>query len=92
MLRGIRERFEESGDPSDLTLFFGCGPGDYDKKGLNNLAKSGMIKRAIGSHYGQVPELAKMALNNEMEAFCVPMGSVSRMLRAAASGTPGVSF
>jgi propionate CoA-transferase len=33
--------------------------------------------------------IANMALNNEIEAYCMPLGSISRMLRAAASASPG---
>ena len=48
-----------------------------------------MVKRAIGSHYGQVPMLGTMALENKIEAYNLPMGSISRMIRAAANRSPG---
>jgi len=51
LLKAIAERFEREGKPSDLTLLFGGGPGDYASKGLNRLAaKPGLLKRTIGGH------------------------------------------
>jgi propionate CoA-transferase len=89
LLRALGNRYRQSGQPANLELVFGGGPGDFDNRGLNHLAQTGMLKRVIGGHYGQVPLIAKMALNNEIEAYCMPMGSISRMLRAAASASPG---
>jgi propionate CoA-transferase len=89
VLEAVGRRFEETGSPSNLTLVFGGGPGDYATKGLNHFAQPGMLKRTIGSHYGQTPMLAEMALANEIEAYYVPMGSISRMVRSAASKSPG---
>ena len=89
LLRALGDRFRATSEPKDLELIFGGGPGDYNNRGLNHLAQPGMLKRVIGGHYGQVPHIAKMALDNEIEAYCMPLGSISRMLRAAASASPG---
>ena len=48
-----------------------------------------MVKRAIGAHYGQVPMLGELAVNNKIEAWTLPLGSISRMLRAQATHSPG---
>ena len=82
-----------------LTVLFGGGPGDWATRGLNYLAitpelddgKSAkpMIKRAIGSHFGQVPMLGELAVQNQIEAWTLPMGSISRMIRAQATHSPG---
>ncbi len=72
-LEGLGKRFLETQEPRNLTIFFGAGPGDYDSRGLNYLAQehpidgSLMFRRAIGSHYGQVPMLAKQILANRVE-------------------------
>jgi len=86
VLEAIGRRFEAEGTPNDLTLLFQGGPGDWAAKGLNHFAKPGMVKRAIGSHYGQVPMLGQLALDNKIEAYNLPMGSISRMMRGAANG------
>ena len=48
-----------------------------------------MLRRTIGGHYGQVPKVAEMALNEITEAWTLPMGSVSRMIRAQSTHSPG---
>lgn len=47
------------------------------------------MKRAIGGHFGQVPLLGKLATSNQIEAWTLPMGSISRMIRAQATHSPG---
>ena len=89
VLEALGRRFKETGSPKNLTLLFGGGPGDFATRGLNHLAHPGMLKRTVGAHYGQVPMLAQLALENKIEAYCLPMGSTSRMIRAAASRQPG---
>ena len=97
VLKALGERYKETGSPNNLTLLFGGGPGDYDKKGLNHLAQlppvgssePPMLRRTIGSHYGQTPMVARLALDEITEAWTLPMGSVSRMLRAQSTHSPG---
>ena len=89
ILSALSRRFQATRKPSNLTLVFGAGAGDGKDKGLNHFAHPGMIKRAIGSHYGQIPKLGAMALDNKIEAYNLPLGSISRMIRAAASKMPG---
>eukprot|EP00977_Amphora_coffeiformis_P014187 scaffold3912_cov136-Amphora_coffeaeformis.AAC.1 len=95
ILRALANRYAETGQPNNLTIFFGGGPGDWDWRGLNHLAQRGtdgnppMLARTIGSHYGQVPKVAELALANEVEAWTLPMGSVSRMWRAQSTRSPG---
>ena len=90
------KRYEATGSPNNLTLLFGGGPGDWKTRGLNHLGRTStqdgtphMLRRTIGSHYGQVPEVANMALNEQVEAWTLPLGSISRMIRAQATHSPG---
>jgi propionate CoA-transferase len=94
VLAALGKRYEETGSPNNLTLLFGGGPGDWGKRGLNHLAKENergppMLRRTIGSHYGQVPALADLALNEKVEAWTLPLGSISRMIRAQSTHSPG---
>lgn len=97
VLKALGERYKETNSPNNLTLLFGGGPGDFDKRGLNHLAQlppegssaPPMLRRTIGSHYGQTPMLARLALDEIVEAWTLPMGSVSRMLRAQSTHSPG---
>jgi len=89
VLAALGQRYRETGSPKNLTLLFGGGPGDSNIKGLNHFAQPGMLKRAIGGHYGQAPLLGQMAMAGAFEAYLCPMGCVSRMIRCAASNSPG---
>lgn len=94
VLQALGEKYEKKGSPNKLTLLFGGGPGDWDYRGLNHLAKEKegeppMLRRTVGSHYGQVPKVAELALQEKTEAWTLPMGSVSRMIRAQSTHSPG---
>ena len=105
ILRSLGDRFNlsEQGNPRNLTLIFGGGPGDSGELGLSHLAKRkyvknndandsspvGMLRRVIGGHYGQVPKIQELVKNNQCEAWALPMGSISRMIRAQSAHSPG---
>mmetsp|Transcript_5786 Transcript_5786/g.8521 ORF Transcript_5786/g.8521 Transcript_5786/m.8521 type:complete len:151 (+) Transcript_5786:534-986(+) len=48
-----------------------------------------MLRRVIGGHYGQVPKIQELVKNNQCEAWALPMGSISRMIRAQSAHRPG---
>ena len=94
VLEALGDMYRDTGHPHSLSLLFGGGPGDWDSRGLNHLAQikpdaPGMLHRTIGSHYGQVPRIAKLVIDEQVEAWSLPMGSVSRMVRSQATHSPG---
>jgi propionate CoA-transferase len=64
----LEERFQETGHPRDLTLFFAAGQGDGRQRGLNHFARAGMVRKAIGGHWGLAPGLGRMALSGHIQA------------------------
>ena len=89
ILSALGRRYQVTKKPANLTVVFGGGPGDWKDKGMNHFAHEGMVKRAIGGHYGQAPMLGALAQANKIEAYNLPLGSISRMIRAAAGKLPG---
>lgn len=90
VIDALAERHRTSGEPRDLTFFHSTGLGDRGEKGMSPLARKGLVRRAVGGHWGQSPRLAEMCDRDEIESYNLPMGIMSQMMRAAAAGQPGI--
>ena len=86
----IQELFLEEGSPKGLTAIYAAGQGDSDTKGLNHLGEEGLVARVIGGHWGLVPRLQKLALENKCAAYNYPQGVISQGFRDIAAGKVGV--
>ncbi len=90
VLVALEQRFLDTGEPRDLTLVWAGGQGDMQGAGLDHLGHEGLLARTIGGHYGLVPKIAALAMDNKVAAYNLPEGVLLDLYQASASGAPGV--
>ena len=86
----LEARFVQTGSPRDLTLAFTVAQGNRGGRGFDRLCYDGLLKRAIGGHWGMSGELGKMAVDNKIEAYNLPQGVIAQLFRDTAAGKPGL--
>ncbi|HWD12025.1 MAG TPA: acyl CoA:acetate/3-ketoacid CoA transferase [Pseudochrobactrum sp.] len=97
MLKAIGEHFDATGHPCNLTTLHPIAAGDMSGiKGIDHIAKKGLLAKIIGGSYPSGPSFAEPPLiwqmigNNEIPAYNVPSGIMFDMHREAAAKRPGV--
>ena len=90
VLAALESRFAREQHPARLTVVHPSGVGDGQGAGIDRFAHPGMVSKAIGGHWNWAPRMQRMALAEEIEAYCLPQGVLSHLFRAIAGHAPGV--
>ena len=97
VLRAIGERFEAVGSPRGLTTLHPIAAGDmYGIKGIDHLARPGLLARVIAGSYPSgpsslpMPDIWRLIVDDVIPAYNVPSGILFDMTRDAAARRPGV--
>ncbi|HEX3029409.1 MAG TPA: CoA-transferase, partial [Clostridia bacterium] len=85
----IENQFSNEGHPRDLTVFHCAGIGDGKTKGIGHFGYEGLVKRVIGGHWNLAPRMVKLAVENKIEAYNFPQGTLAQLTRDIAAGKPG---
>jgi propionate CoA-transferase len=91
LIDAVGARFEESGHPRDLRLLFASGVGDKAGRGLDRLARSGLISEVVGGFWGFCPRLTSMARNDLIDGHNWPQGVISKLFSAIGAGEAQVT-
>jgi len=97
VLQAIGERFDALGAPRDLTALNPIAAGDmYGIKGIDHIAKPGLLRRVLAGSYPSgpsslpMPAIWRMVVDNQLEAYNIPSGIMFDLHRDAAARRPGV--
>jgi len=90
LLAAVERRFLAQQQPRGLTSISVVGIGDRAALGASHLAHDGLLKRAITSALIDSPGLLEMAAQDRIEAYTLPQGVLSQLMREMAGGRPGL--
>ncbi len=97
VLQAIGERFVAEGAPRNLTTLHPIAAGDmYGIKGVDHIAKPGLLTRILAGSYPSgpsslpMPDIWHLIVDNQVAAYNLPSGILYDMHRDAAARRPGV--
>lgn len=85
----LEKRFLETGHPNNLNFYYVSAQGNKGNKGAGHFAHKGMVKRVVGGHWNMTPGLGELSMNNDIEAYNFPQGTLSQLFRDIAGNRIG---
>jgi propionate CoA-transferase len=90
LIIALEKRFLSESAPRDLTLLHPVGIGDNINQGVGHLAHPGLVKRIVTGALVNSPAFQERAEQNTVEAYTLPQGALSELMREMAAGRPGL--
>jgi len=90
LFQAVERRFLSTQRPRALTVVHALGIGDKKSLGMNCFAHEGLVRKAIGGHWVWSPRMQQLALDEKIEAYILPGGVSSQLLREIGGNRPGL--
>lgn len=90
LIVALENRFLAKQSPKNLTLLHPVGIGDNISQGVGHLAHPGLVKRIVTGALVNSPAFQKRAEEDTVEAYTLPQGALSQLMREMAAGRPGL--
>lgn len=90
LMAALGKRFRDTGRPRQITSLHPVGLGDRATRGAGHFAQDGMLKRIVCGTFVDSPPISDMAAANKIEAYTLPQGALSQLMREMAGGRPGL--
>ena len=90
VFEAVQARYLATQQPRKLTVMHALGIGDKKTKGMNCFAHEGLVARVIGGHWVWSPAMQQLAAQEKIEAYILPGGVSSQLMREIGAGRPGL--
>src|SRR4051794_12206716 len=81
LMAAVERRFLASGAPKQITSVHPVGLGDRATLGAGHFAHEGLLKRIVCGTYVDAPRISDLALAEKIEAYTLPQGALSLLIR-----------
>ncbi len=81
LTKALEKRFLDTASPKNITLFYSAAQGNGDGSGADHFAHKGMSP----CRPNMAPKLGKLVLENEIEGYNLPQGTLSQFFRDIAA-------
>ena len=90
LIVALEQRFLAEKAPRGISIFHPVGLGDEESLGVGRLGHRGLLKRVVTGTLVDSPPLEVLAHEDAIEAYTLPQGALSQLMREMAAGRPGL--
>lgn len=90
LIVALERRYLADTQPKGITIVHPVGLGDEATQGVSRLAHEGLLKRIVTGSLVDSPLVEDLARRNLIEAYTLPQGALSQLMREMAAGRPGL--